>query len=54
MRKLVEVDHVDPNVVSADGLTPLVYAANSGHTETVKTLIQLGANVDKKAAEEGN
>ncbi len=41
-------EHADPNAASADGATPVMYAAANDDLELVKALIKAGANVKLK------
>lgn len=38
----------NPNVQSRDGVTPLYLAAEAGHLDTVKILVEHGANINQK------
>jgi len=38
------LNHLDPNVVSRSGWSPLMYAVESGHLEICKQLLEMGAN----------
>ena len=38
-----------PSFDLQDGYTPLMFAAQNGHTKVVKTLLQHGAKVDMQA-----
>lgn len=40
----------DVNQAEADGWTPLLFAANTGHTQVVSVLLESGANVNVRAS----
>ncbi len=44
LRILLEVVGLEATMVGPDGWTPLHYAAKEGHTETIRLLVQAGAN----------
>ncbi len=49
IRHLVEDFSIKPDVVSADGFTPLHLASFFGHLDAVKTLLALGAHVNTQS-----
>jgi ankyrin repeat protein len=46
LRELLEIQPTLVNTENKDGLTPLGYAAHYGHIETVKVLLEFGAETD--------
>lgn len=53
VKQLVETENADVNSKAPDGWTPLHYAAQKGHLDIVKYLIQKGAHVDAKEQMQG-
>lgn len=48
LTRLVKEEGKDVNELDVLGLTPLMKAAARGHTEAVKVLLDLGADIDRK------